>query len=695
MTNCSSPERRRRTLTCPAVNPCPSASPATLLRALIALAAEIAALGRSECRTPIFRRAVREAFREVGLLLAFLEDVRDLGAHLPDSVVVGFSELHVVLQKLRCLLCDCCKKEARVWMLVSSDRVLSELQSQIRAISTALDVLPLASIGADEEVVEMITLLIRQSWEVEIRMERDDDRMVRSIRSILRLFESRVSPYPADLRRVLDRLGVRNWADCNEAIVFLEEEILEHSEGEGGEAALLGSLMGFLIYCRAVLFEVDANCSKSDSKKRSDFGEKSMDWLNPESFRCPISLELMLDPVTIKTGQTYDRASILRWFKDGLLTCPVTGEKLQDTNVVPNSTLQKLIRQFCLLNNIPIAEPSNTGNNNNKRRDLAKTQLPLSSAAKEATRMTAVFLVGRLSAGTKDEKNRAAYEIRLLTKTSPFHRACLVEADAVPWLLHLLSLSDPSTQDNAVAALLNLSKHPSGRMAIFEVGGMSLVIDAMTEGLKVEVQQNAAAILFYLTSVREYRQEIGEIPEAIPALVNLLKRGTYRAKKNAMVAMFGLLLFPGNHSRILATGVIPVLNDLLKDEREDLVTDCVGVLAKLSEGKEGTNAILRSSSDVLPRLVKVLESSTSRSSKEYSVSLMLFLCINGGPKVIKQLESMPLLMPSLYSIITGGPPQASKKARSLVNHIHHIYDQDYPIVPQTTQPVQDRVVPAL
>ncbi|XP_020266715.1 U-box domain-containing protein 18-like, partial [Asparagus officinalis] len=190
------------------------------------------------------------------------------------------------------------------------------------------------------------------------------------------------------------------------------------------------------------------------------------------------------------------------------------------------------------------------------------------------------------------------------------------------------------------------------------------------------------------------------LPGAIPALVNLLNKGTYRGKKNAIVALFGLLLFPGNHPRVLATGIIPILIDLLIDEREDLVNDCVGVLAKIAERREGTKMILRSSSDVLQKLVQVLHSASSRSGKEYSVSLMLFLCLNGGQKVIKQLDGLPLLMPSLYSIIAGGPPQASKKARTLINHIHQIYDQDQDqdqdhSISALTSPLHDQMVHAL
>lgn len=66
----------------------------------------------------------------------------------------------------------------------------------------------------------------------------------------------------------------------------------------------------------------------------------------PHLFRCPISLDLFTDPVTLSTGQTYDRASIEKWLSLGNLTCPVTMQKLTDPSLVPNHTLRHLITQW-------------------------------------------------------------------------------------------------------------------------------------------------------------------------------------------------------------------------------------------------------------------------------------------------------------------------------------------------------------
>ncbi|PPD92300.1 hypothetical protein GOBAR_DD10768 [Gossypium barbadense] len=44
----------------------------------------------------------------------------------------------------------------------------------------------------------------------------------------------------------------------------------------------------------------------------------------PDDFRCPISLEIMSDPVILPSGHTFDRVSIQRWLDSGHRACPIT-----------------------------------------------------------------------------------------------------------------------------------------------------------------------------------------------------------------------------------------------------------------------------------------------------------------------------------------------------------------------------------
>ncbi|KAF2548359.1 hypothetical protein F2Q70_00023588 [Brassica cretica] len=70
----------------------------------------------------------------------------------------------------------------------------------------------------------------------------------------------------------------------------------------------------------------------------------------PNYFICPISLEIMKDPVTTVSGITYDRQSIVQWLEK-VPSCPVTKQPLPlDSDLTPNHMLRRLIQHWCVEN---------------------------------------------------------------------------------------------------------------------------------------------------------------------------------------------------------------------------------------------------------------------------------------------------------------------------------------------------------
>ncbi|XP_022735098.1 LOW QUALITY PROTEIN: U-box domain-containing protein 18 [Durio zibethinus] len=645
----------------PAIHPCDCISPITLLTSLIDL-------GRDICsyKSKFFsvnKRNARQTFRKITNLLLFLQEFRNAMSDPPDSVVLCLSELHLTFQKFRYLLEACIRDGARAWMLVNSDRVANQFRILIQGIATGLDVFPLSTVDLSNEAKELVELIIRQARKATFESDTEDKKAVKDLMRILNHFEKETVPNPVEIKRILDHLGIHTWSDCDKEVKFLDSEVeIEFSNGEKKrELELLNSLMGFMSYCRCVIF--DTVYFESHRLNGQFNSSKALKGINSDDLKCPISLEMMSDPVTLSTGHTYDRRSILKWFNSGNTTCPKTGEKLTSTALVPNLVLKGMIQQYCAENGVAVVVSSR------KNRDISRTVMAGSLAGEGAVKMLAGFLVNKLVNGSVEEMNKVAFEIRVLTKTSIFNRSCLVEAGVVPHLLKLLSCKDSNTQENSTAALLNLSKHSKGKVVIVESEGLDLIVHVLRKGLKIEAQQHAAATLFYLASVEENRILIGENPEAIPGLVELVKNGNDRSRRNALVAIFGILMHPGNHWKVLAAGVVPLLLNLLKDsEREDLVTDSLAVLATLAEKVDGTVAILRRGA--LQLLVEILNTSISRTGKEYCVSLLLALCVNGGLDVVACLVKCPSLMGSLYSQISEGTSRASKKASAIIRILH-------------------------
>ncbi|KAI3701448.1 hypothetical protein L6452_26532 [Arctium lappa] len=67
----------------------------------------------------------------------------------------------------------------------------------------------------------------------------------------------------------------------------------------------------------------------------------------PKDFVCPITTHIFNDPVTLETGQTYERKAIEQWLNGGNATCPITRQKLHNTQLPKtNYVLKRLIASW-------------------------------------------------------------------------------------------------------------------------------------------------------------------------------------------------------------------------------------------------------------------------------------------------------------------------------------------------------------
>lgn len=64
----------------------------------------------------------------------------------------------------------------------------------------------------------------------------------------------------------------------------------------------------------------------------------------PEAFTCPITSELMADPVTTADGFSYEREAIEKWLQDHTIS-PLTGAPLKHLELIPNMALRSAIQE--------------------------------------------------------------------------------------------------------------------------------------------------------------------------------------------------------------------------------------------------------------------------------------------------------------------------------------------------------------
>jgi hypothetical protein len=66
----------------------------------------------------------------------------------------------------------------------------------------------------------------------------------------------------------------------------------------------------------------------------------------PQDYFCPVTREIMQDPVQTADGETYERRAIESWFGQGKNTSPMTNAKLASSALTPNKALKRSITTF-------------------------------------------------------------------------------------------------------------------------------------------------------------------------------------------------------------------------------------------------------------------------------------------------------------------------------------------------------------
>ncbi|KAL4229143.1 WD repeat [Mactra antiquata] len=74
--------------------------------------------------------------------------------------------------------------------------------------------------------------------------------------------------------------------------------------------------------------------------------QKENDCGIPDEYLCPITREIMKDPVICTDGYTYERAAILSWMEKGKDRSPMTNAILSTKDLTPNRCLKMLIQRY-------------------------------------------------------------------------------------------------------------------------------------------------------------------------------------------------------------------------------------------------------------------------------------------------------------------------------------------------------------
>ncbi|XP_043711563.1 U-box domain-containing protein 9-like [Telopea speciosissima] len=376
----------------------------------------------------------------------------------------------------------------------------------------------------------------------------------------------------------------------------------------------------------------------------------------PDYFRCPLSKELMRDPVILATGQTYDRPFIENWLKAGNRICPRTQQVLSHTLLTPNYLVKQIILQWCKNQGIEMPVPVQD------TEDLGITQ---------ADREQFKSLLEKMLSQSISEQKVAARELRFMTKKIPSFRALFGESeDYVLHLLHPLSQDnvdiDPELQEDLITTVLNLSIHDSNKKF---VGEIPMVIPLLINSLKsgtIKSRTNAAAALFTLSAIDSNKTLIG-MTGALKPLIELLDEGHPLAMKDAASAIFNLCMVLENRSMAIHDRAVVVILKKIMDRV--MVDELLTILAMLSSHHKATEEMAEHGA--VPGLLSLIRETNCGRNKENCIVTLYNICYNDRTKW-KEIREEEDTNGTISELARSGTSRAKRKASTILDRLNRI-----------------------
>lgn len=633
-------------------------------------------------------RNISSMIRRIKLLSSLFEEIQETNTPLPPSSIICFTELFSVITRVKILIQEC-KDGSSLWSLINLELISNQFYVLVKEMGRALDILPLNFLNITLDIREQVELLHKQAKRVELFI---DPKVLQRKEQLLEVMVNNNSQQNkknnnnkkfidfGKVEEILTSIGLKSISDYDEEISKLKVEA-QNQAGTGGLIVVsnINNLISLVSYSKSLIFTIGEEFKSLSmflqNKIHDNVNDSSSSSSNvPDEFRCPISLDLMRDPVIVSSGHTYDRHSIAEWINSGHHTCPKSGQRLIHTALIPNYALKSLVQQWCYENNVQVNEPTEE-KNNKEMKENAVDHISANKAALDATKMTAEFLVGKLATGSADIQRQAAYELRLLAKTGMENRRVIAEVGAIPFLVTLLVSNDSRIQEHVVTALFNLSIFDNNKILIMAAGAVDNIVQVLESGKTMEARENAAAAIYSLSMIDDCKVQIGKSQRAIPGLIGLLKEGTLIGKRDAATALFNLAVYNPNKALIVKNGAIPLLVDLLMDDKAGITDDALGVLAVLLGCEEGLIEI-KNNRVLVPLLIDLLRFGSVK-GKENSITLLLGLCKEEGELVARRLLANPRSIPSLQSLVVDGSLRARRKADALLRLLNRCCSQPH------------------
>ncbi|CAA0818796.1 E3 ubiquitin-protein ligase PUB23 [Striga hermonthica] len=372
----------------------------------------------------------------------------------------------------------------------------------------------------------------------------------------------------------------------------------------------------------------------------------------PPYFICPISLDIMGDPVTVPTGITYDRDSIETWlFTERRPTCPVTNLPLSAAAAAdlttPNVILRRLIQSWCTLHSahrLPTPKPPATPSQIHKL---------LAAAANPSTQIESL------------------QTLRSIASQSQTNRISMENAGVHDFLASLV-VNEPygskKVREEALAVLFALQLSESGLEFLAQNPEFPQALARLLPHASYESRVHAVVILKSVLEAANPTRQIHLRHEFFLELAQILR--TQGVLQNASKAVLKIILctcpWGRNKVKAVEAGLMPVLIDCLLDSTDkracELLLMALDILCQCAEGR---SELIKHGAGLAVVSKKILRVSNAASEKAVRI-LHSVSRFSGTPGVLQEMLQIGVVAKLCLVLQMDCGPKTKEQAREIL-----------------------------
>ncbi|KAG1359503.1 U-box domain-containing protein 44-like [Cocos nucifera] len=336
------------------------------------------------------------------------------------------------------------------------------------------------------------------------------------------------------------------------------------------------------------------------------------------AFVCPLTKQVMRDPVTIENGHTFEREAIEKWFQEcrdsgRMPICPLTLKELSSNDLNPSIALRNTIEEWIQRNEAARLDMAcRSISSGSSERDVLQALNYIAHICKKYRSNKHVvhdadlvtMITDMLRSSSRRVRCKALEALRMVAEDNDENKQVVAAGDNIRTVIKFLSHEYPLERELSVSLLYELSKSELLCERIGDVYGAILLLVGMASSTSenITIVEKAEKILVNLEKCEKNVRQMAENGRLQP-LLNLLLEGPHETQMS-MAAYLGELVLANEVKFLVVQTVGSSLVNVMKTGDIEAREAALKALNQISSYEASAKILIQEG--ILPPLIKYL-----------------------------------------------------------------------------------------